>query len=782
MPSQDTPLTPTKARSAEHFKRRAAARYDDYGVSLGRNVAGTPPFPAPVNRPASDLDKQPVATVEWRDALSSEEERQLHDDLIYFRSRLCSEDRDAFDATRRLTPTRRAQLLATLSPEERVRRGLRFADEPSPFRDTASHAAIRDNPSIPTPPHPRPRAQAILMDLWFYADPLQLDLAVDAMTRGINVAYNGPYSTRKARNMTRTPCELEAMRSAIDVEVAEGRMAGWFNVPPFETYRVIPLGTVPKKGTTDLRPVDNYSVFRQYGINALSDDVSVPSRRLDHAVENMIAAGEDVVFVKWDIDKAYQVNAVRAQDQWLTVAHVPERGYSYRLYCPFGLKASGFRFENTGRIVHTLYAVFQHRLSFDPRAGSMTVHPPLQHFRADHEPDPLWTPPPEGLAAFPDDDCFLHPIGIERLQQQAQATDALRRAHPTQLLTPLMKKTERFVDDFLQACAGVEQAKAVASAVLYVHARCAVRLKQRKFEHVTRVTDFRGYDFIAPHTISFPPDKRTRMLEVLQSVDKDHVSYLDIEVAIGVFIFLMGMFPQLRGLLSPVYRVLHADAKRRANGEKHPRKRIFPMSAEARKCVWMLRAVTTQGPATSSAHLRAGAVLATSPHAVFHSDWGYSADRSRQGWGVLNITDNSFVQLAVPQHFSRWCRASLRADSSPALEAFAWVLLVRTYGEKLRNCVITVFNDNMPAIQAFHRCYTGYLSDSAPLAAALRQLAFLLIKHNIVMCLEYVPTSRNLSDPLSRFDTQSFEARLGSLEWSPLPSRRDPPSMPTPTW
>lgn len=624
------------------------------------------------------------------------------------------------------------------------------------------------------------------MDLWCVADPLQLDLAVDAMERGVNIAYNGPYSTRVARNMTRTVAEEAAMRDAIDKEVAAGRMSGYFDSPPFPVYRVIPLGTVPKKNTNELRPVDNYSVFKRYGINALSDDVVVPSRRLDHAVEAMLKAGPDVHFAKWDIDKAYQVNAVRQQDQWLTVANVPERGYSYRLFCPFGLKASGFRFELTGRIINTLYAVFQHRLSVDSRSGNIVTHPPMQYFRSGDEPDPLWAEPPDGHAAFlTEADHFLHPVGVQRLREHAAVTSRLRRANPDDrdaLSEPELSNPERFVDDFLRCCAGVARARAVAAAVLYVHARCAIRLKKAKFENVCRVTDFRGYDFIAPHTLSLPADKRARALEVLRAVDRDHVSFSALEVAVGVFIFLMGAFPQLRGLLSPIYRVIHMDPALRAKGERRPHARLFAMSSEARKCVRLLRAVVERGPASSTAHLRNASKLATNPHAVFHTDWGFADDKKRQAWGVYNVTDSSFVLCEVPPHFSRWCRAGKRANSSPALEAFAWVVLMKVYGNELRNCAITVFSDNMPAVQAYHRCYFGHLSDSVPLAAALRQLAFLLIHFNVLMCLEFVPTSHNLSDPVSRFDLQTFVARLGSLGLSAHPLRRPAPSMATPAW
>lgn len=768
------------------FKQRAAERFSDYGVTLGRAVANSPPFPPPVLTPATDNDKKPVATVEWRDSLSPAEEQSLQQELIYFRSKLCDEDRDAFDATRRLTPARRAQLLQTLTPSQRTSRGLRFADEPSPFQDTAAHMELRRHPSVPTPQHPRPRVQVILMDLWCVADPLQLDLAIDAMARGINVAYNGPYSTRVARNMTRNPAEVSAMRDAVDKEVAAGRMCGYFPSPPFPVYRVIPLGTVPKKNTEELRPVDNYSVFKRYGINALSDDVAVPSRRLDHAVEAMLDAGPNVHFVKWDIDKAYQVNAVRSQDQWLTVADVPERGFSYRLFCPFGLKASGFRFEVTGRIINTLYAVFQHRISVDCNSGSVITHPPLRYFRSADQPDPLWTSPPDGHAAFSADaDHFLHPVGAQRLREHAEVTQraraaSLRDGRP--LVEPELSDAERFVDDFLHCCSTLSKARAVAIGVLYVHARSAIRLKQSKFEHVSRATDFRGYDFIAPHTLSLPADKRAKALEVLRTIDHDHVSFASLEITVGVFIFLMGVFPQLRGLLSPLYRVIHHDPATRARGERQPTRKLFAMTSEARKCVRLLRAVVTRGPASSTAHLRNAEKLATHPQAVFHTDWGFAADKKRQAWGIYNITHNSFVQCEVPPHFARWCRIGKRANSSPALEAFAWVVLLKAYGSELRNCAITVFSDNMPAIQAYHRCYYGHLTDSIPLAAALRQLAFLLIRFNVLMCLEYVPTTHNLSDPVSRFELQTFAARLGCLGLCTKPCQRPAPSMPTPAW
>ena len=782
-----------RPRSDEDFRKRTSLLHPDGGLELGRAAATTPPSrEIPAQPPPPRLDdsaREPIATVPWYEKLSEQQQKLLDEEGVRFALRLCEEDRRAFLSGRRLTSERRRELLDTLSKQEKAERGLRFADEPSPSPSTAQqpHRPGAAPPSIRSAPAPSPSVLVVLMDLWFFADPLLLDQCADAWSHGVNIGYNGPHVHRTAQNLTRKKAELELLGNILETEIAEGRSEGWWakDDPPFTVLRQAPAGFVDKKHTTEKRPIEHYSKFGEESVNAQSDFVQTTAPPLQHAVEMFHNAGAACHLVKWDIDKAYQVHRVRQGDRWLVVVFVPGKGWAVRTHCPFGLAASGFRWEVLGgKIDMTLYQVMAARIMIDTEQHSVTLREQPFFPRTQSEPDPLWSPPSGGFARLdaPDDTVF-HPLGRQRLQECL----ANAAPPPNGLIVPQMDTIVRFVDDYLSFLTTLRGAVAVAVAVIFIHARLQERLKKKKFSHVVRLTDFRGYDWQVPRTISYPADKRARIMDLLKKLDSDHVAFDDLDSTIGNGIFLMGIYPQLRGLLSPLYSLLlSVPADQRDRARKSKFRKLIPMRAQAKATVKMLIELVKQAPQSVSSFLRRELTLVSTPHAVFHTDWAGVINKKkndrRQGWGIFAITANEFVSTHVPAPFATWCKRDLLANSSPALEAFAWVLLMLIYGPSLQHAVVVVFADNLPAIRAFYKCHDHSVSSSPPLASALRQLALMLTKYSIRLIVEYIPSDDNLADSLSHHDLQDFEDRLGSRSWSPLPSRREALSLETPTW
>ncbi len=115
------------------------------------------------------------------------------------------------------------------------------------------------------------RVKAFLMELWFYACPLWLELCADAHTNGINMGYNGAYSTSKARQPGLQAQERNELIAIIEEDMSLGRNTPWSPANPFDVSRLVPMSTVDKAGGTSKRAVKNYSFNKSASVNDESD-------------------------------------------------------------------------------------------------------------------------------------------------------------------------------------------------------------------------------------------------------------------------------------------------------------------------------------------------------------------------------------------------------------------------------------------------------------------------------------------------------------------------------
>jgi hypothetical protein len=780
-------ITANNPRTDVAFKARSLHRFPNYGHATALTLAKSTSRPLRFVPSEGKISTAPLVKVPWYNQLNAKQRRQANVDIRLHLESLTQSDRATFLSGRRLSDQQRKSLLHNMSEDSKHDSGLRFSSEPSPFFDTEAHAAVRDAPSIHSGRQTPPDVLVILADLWNFADPLLLDLACDAWSNGVNVGYNGKYTSSSAKNMSRSKEEIKTLRDTLQDDISQGFARGFFASQPFPECKIIPAGLVLKKDGTQ-RPVENYSKFKSQSVNALSDNLNgkIPHTKLDESVETFHKAGKDAVAVKWDIEKAYQFHSVRHVDHWLMVLFVPGEGYVYRTHCPFGLAASGYRWEILGgRLAHTHYKVMQSRMTVNVHTHEVTLAPAATFPREEGAPDPLLEPPSATLTACTRD-TILHPVGQARLEKLIQNLPAPPKHHAI----PNLSGITRNVDDFITHLANVMQAIAVAVAIVYIHARMGMRLKLKKFSHVVRSTDFKGYDFLSPYTISYPPDKQNRLRTTMQELMAfEHTSWDEVQTAIGSCLFLVGMFPQLRGMMSPLYDLLYKQRpETRQISENSKSRRVLGMTKEAINVCNFFIEIIDNGPKSASSFLRPQNVLPSQSHAFFHTDWGFLDKKSdlwtagAQGWGVAALSENKYTFSVVPPEFIRWCIGINGCPSSPSLEAFGVVLCLLTFGASLAHSIITIFTDNMPFLQAYHKCYNAPDSSSPHLASAIREITRLLIKHSIYLCLEFVPTKHNMADPISRHIFQDFMDRLGSLGYSRSPCAVVPCLPTIPLW
>lgn len=748
----------------------------DFGVPNAIHVHKTRAYatpPAVAAKAPTAGEREPVQHHHLYNTLSKRQSRDARRFIASFELYLTAEEVVTFRSGHRLSPDQVHDLVTELGTDQAREKGVRMSYEPTPDftdedLDRLRHATRSDD-------EPTVDVKFFLAQLWFYADPLWLELCADAHSHGINMAFNASAGAarRSARNMPMTAHKRRKLMEILDDDIQKGRAEGWYKEPPFKAYEIIPLGLVPKNIDEDIwRAIKNWSAGQGLSVNANSDTMHIPFGLFERAVEALHRAGKNVHFLKWDISGAYATIRIRPADRRLTVFHVPGKGYSHRNSCDFGGRVFGYRWEVCGgRLCSTLYRVAGPRITGVFNTGTRPTLapfiPPFDVPKGGLRHDPLLKKPKGGWVDL-SREIMSHPFGELRLlarDRQSAVEGALQK----------IPETPRFVDDSMAPCVSKEEAFALGNAVIFIHAALGIKLEPKKWSHVVTHTDFHGIEFWRAFTLAYPECKKEtlkkRLLKIIRG-EKHETS--DLESAIGTCVFALKVYPQARGNLHHLFELLTYD--RRADngvGPAAPARHYHMTTEEARRqAQFWLRLIEIAEPVATS-FVRPGAARDSAATVIGHCDWGMSS--GQQGWGLALLSHNEYAMAPVPDACAIACTGAKGDPSSPALEAWAADFSLNTIGERARSRVVLLFSDNIPFILAFHKC----TSPSKALAAALRALSITQARLGCLLLLRYVPTDDNLSDPLSRNKLQEFLRRIAGLEYYAPPSPIKP-RLPTP--
>ena len=784
-PQEQAPATAAHLTAPQFLLRRANENASNDGhdralaILQGRGVRDVEQtrVPLTLNDHEAEQLKRPSTCVPFFSSPDPETLNALEEAETDFALALGNkEDREAFKSGRRLTCERREILLQRLTDEQRAECGLRFSAEPSPFNDPPDVAERRAQPSIAAHVNLPPNARHLLMFLWHFADPLLLDLTVDAWREGVNVGYNGEFTSTSAKNMVKSAVEQREAADLVITEILKGHAVGFYTEPQFEHIRTIPFGFVPKKDGTS-RPIDNFSSGGNLSVNALSDEMKRDSPPFNKAVLNLHKAGTEGFLVGWDVAHAYNTNTVRLHDQWLTVTRLPVSAlahrpdllvdlswpdscpptqrfvYCHRIACPFGLRASGYRWDTTGRAMISMYEVMQHRLHVTLPSCKVALLPAksflLEHARATSVPDPLWASDP-CTVLNQGDDSLLCNLGRERLR-------ALQVQHPDANIS--LSGVARNTDDFLVGFPDEDSASRAAAAVIWLHAVVNVKLKKHKFTHVTKATDFHGFDMIVPRTIRYQPEKCERLAERAEVIAQGHPSILDVQTAVGTAMYLATMYPQLRGSMSPLFQLLSDHARHVAFKSRKARARKkITAGPEARHTATVLRDIALHCPSSTSTIVRADSPVSRAT-IVVHTDYASSTRHTGFVWLSRGVYRHERVSDEVCE---KW------GGSIPTMEALAVLHFLQRCGTECEHSILLIFTDSISFLQAYERYFLKKaLSGSPGLAQMLIKISERLIQHSLVLHLEFVPSASNLADPVSRLaPSQVLTDSLSSLGYA----------------
>ncbi|KAM9324440.1 uncharacterized protein PAF06_000477 [Gastrophryne carolinensis] len=179
-----------------------------------------------------------------------------------------------------------------------------------------------------------------------YPDQGAARLLRDGFEFGFIIPCAVPPEGHSLKNLKSAREQPEVIRGKLEKEVALGRMAGPFSVPPLERLVVSPLGVVPKKERGKFRLIHHLSFPKGASVNDGIDKElsSVSYTSFDFALGLVREAGPGARMAKTDIESAFRLLPVHPDSLYLLGCFF-EGGYYVDRCLPMGCSISCAYFE-----------------------------------------------------------------------------------------------------------------------------------------------------------------------------------------------------------------------------------------------------------------------------------------------------------------------------------------------------------------------------------------------------------------------------------------------------
>lgn len=174
--------------------------------------------------------------------------------------------------------------------------------------------------------------------------------AAELLDAGFSQGFFIPYVLSRvpvfANNLKSARENPQVLREKVFKEVSLGRMFGPFVDPPFQNFRVSPLGVVPKKEVGKFRLIHHLSHPKGSSVNdgISKEDATVSYVSFDRAVMLVQHAGVGALMAKSDIESAFRLLPVHPECYHLLGCQV-EGSYFYDACLPMGCSISCYFFE-----------------------------------------------------------------------------------------------------------------------------------------------------------------------------------------------------------------------------------------------------------------------------------------------------------------------------------------------------------------------------------------------------------------------------------------------------
>lgn len=176
--------------------------------------------------------------------------------------------------------------------------------------------------------------------------PYLVQLLFSGFSEGFPLHYHGHNRNFEGRNLLSVLQNPQVVDVKIQKELESHRLAGPFKVPPFPSFKVSPLGVVPKKTAGEFRLIHNLSFPKGYSINdgIPQTETAVCYATVNDAIRLMKLSGPGCFLAKTDIKSAFRIIPIRPEDYHLL--GMRWRGLYYYDRCmPMGCSSSCKTFE-----------------------------------------------------------------------------------------------------------------------------------------------------------------------------------------------------------------------------------------------------------------------------------------------------------------------------------------------------------------------------------------------------------------------------------------------------
>ena len=174
---------------------------------------------------------------------------------------------------------------------------------------------------------------------------------ISGFVQGFRLHFEGPQVGQFWKNRLSAMQHPDIVDSKLTKEILEGRIRGPFEHPPFDNFKVSPLGVIPKKQLGEYRMIHHLSFPCGGSVNDFipSEFCSVHYASVDDAVKMIKKLGPGCTLAKTDFRSAFRIIPVHPKDYHLL--GMQWKGKYYADCClPMGLAISCRTVEtlNTG--------------------------------------------------------------------------------------------------------------------------------------------------------------------------------------------------------------------------------------------------------------------------------------------------------------------------------------------------------------------------------------------------------------------------------------------------
>ena len=177
-------------------------------------------------------------------------------------------------------------------------------------------------------------------------DPCKTKELIEGFNGGFTLHYDGPEESSFSKNHLSVQENFSVAQEKIQKELSKGRMAGPFLAPPFENFRISPLGIIPNKQENSFRLIQDLSYPKGNSINFFipTEFCAVQYENLDHVVTLIKQFGHGTLIAKADVEDAFRIIPVHPKEYHLLGCKLGEYFY-YDKSLPMGCSTSCQTFE-----------------------------------------------------------------------------------------------------------------------------------------------------------------------------------------------------------------------------------------------------------------------------------------------------------------------------------------------------------------------------------------------------------------------------------------------------